>query len=329
MNQITLIGAGLMGLGSGLLTALLFPWLTWAWPLVALLVAAMLWRRAGTGALRLSLALVSFTWALSALNFGPARLNVPEVGGVNVTESSRPLSTLSATGEQLKAWQSARRFHIVNALGTVSIEGGAALGIDIHYRTTRRRARAPDTLRADFDEQTGTLSLIGIDPEASERERRGLSADIVLSVPTDATVSVMTDVGDIEVAALGQATLITGVGDVSAEAIGGDLRATSEVGDIRVHDSRAEIDVRTGVGAATLSFEQPVQASVRARANVGDITLSLPKTSSVALRALSEMQSFSGELERLTPTEARLLLGDESAEVLLQTGVGEIDVTTY
>ena len=328
MNHTTLFGASLLGLGLGLLLATLFSWLALFWPLIALLVAAMLWRQAGTIPLRVALGIVALVWALSSVNFDNERFRVPEVGGVNITENSRVLETLSATNEQLSNWQTAEKFRLVNAVGTVSVEGGE-LAVEVTYRSNRRRARAPERLHATYDEGTLTLTLIGIDPDASERERRGLSADILLKIPTSATLEVMTEVADVEVENVGATILTTTVGNLRAEAIRENLKAVSEAGDIRVHNSQGAVNVRSNVGTLNLSFENSVEAPVKARTRVGDIKLSLPESSNITLRAFSALQSFSGNLERITPNEGRLLLGDERIEISLQTDVGEIDVQTY
>ena len=230
---------------------------------------------------------------------------------------------------QLENWQNASTFKIINAVGTVSIEGGEELSAEILYRTTRRRARTPEHLQASFDKTTRSLTLIGIDPEAGERERRGLSADIILKIPADAAVNVVTEVADINIASVAKANLTTSVGNLRAEAIGGDLQAVSETGDIRVHNSEGAVDVRSNVGSLNLSFDNAVSSPINARTKVGDIMLSLPQTSNVRLRALSELQDFAGDLERVTPSEGRLLLGDEGTEVTLETDVGEIEVRTY
>lgn len=328
MKRNTAVGAALLGLGLGGLSAALFPWLDLSWPLVALLVGVMLWRQAGTLPLRIMLGTVALSWAFSAANLTSERISVPEVGGVNVTEDSRVLTTLTATKKQLAQWQSAERFNVVNAVGTVSIESGE-LGAEVRYRSNRRRATAPQTLRAVFDETTRTLTLTGIDLESSERERRGLSADIVLNVPERATVDVLTEVADITVKGVGDTTLKTTVGNLLAETIKGNLSATSEAGDIRVHNSEGRVDVYSNVGNLSLSFDDLVKAAIDARTRVGDISLSLPEASNVKLHALSALRSFSGDLERVKPNESRLLLGDESIDITLQTDAGEVKVKTY
>lgn len=329
MNRRLWIGATLLGFGLGILLSALFPWLRLFWPLIALLVAAMLWRRAGTPVLRITLSALALSWAFSALNFSSERLSVPEVGGVNVSEDSRVLKTLRASDKQLGNWQNASTFKIINAVGTVSIEGGEELSAEILYRTTRRKAKTPERLVASFDETTRSLTLTGIDPETSERERRGLSADIILKIPADAAVNVVTEVADINVAGVGKTNLTTTVGNLRAEAISGDLQAISEAGDIRVHNSEGAVDVRSNVGNLSLVFENAVESPVKARTRVGDVTLSLPETSNVKLRAFSELHSFSGDLERIKPNEGRLYLGDESTEISLQTDAGEIEVDAY
>lgn len=329
MNRRILIGAALLGLGGGTLLSLLFPLLIPFWPLVALLVLAMLWRRAGTAPLKVALGAVALSWAFSTINFTSERFSVPEVGGVNVSEDSRVLTTLSATDEQLANWKKAQIFKVSNAVGTVSIKSGSKLAVSVQYRANRRRAKTPDSLRATFNEATRTLTLTGVDPEASERERRGLSADIVLQVPAGVNVEVTTEVADISVAGVGKTTLTTTVGNLLTEAISGDLLASSEAGDIRVYNSEGAVDVRSNVGNLSLSFEHATESPVNARTRVGDIALKLPEASNVSLRALSDLRKFSGNLERVTPSEARLLLGDESVDVTLQTDVGEVAVSTY
>ena len=81
MNRRLWVGATLLGFGIGILLSTLFPWLRLFWPLIALLVAAMLWRRAGTPVLRIALSALALSWAFSALNFNSKRFSVPEVGG--------------------------------------------------------------------------------------------------------------------------------------------------------------------------------------------------------------------------------------------------------
>jgi hypothetical protein len=192
--------------------------------------------------------------------------------------------------------------------------------------TAATRVGAPETLQASYNEGTQTLRIIGVDPKLPDNERRGLSADITLSLPKEVMVQVVNDVGDVRVEDMDSLSVETKVGDIEASYLTGKVDLRSDVGDISLDNSPQDTQVRTRVGDISIKLDEALNAPLVAENDVGDIQLSLPDDSNVTITATSSSRSLEGDLERITANEGRLRLGSGDYAVTLSTNVGEVQV---
>jgi DUF4097 and DUF4098 domain-containing protein YvlB len=313
-----LLGAVLIGLGVGLLVNAWFPWLRWAWPLGLIAGGVLLWREIAPMAARVALIVASLTVAIFGSSWG---------WGFDLnTGPGREIAQLESNHVQEELWGGLGRVEILNTVGDISIKNDDQINLDITYHSNRSRAKAPENLQAKFDEASQTLRIIGVDPKLPENERRGLSADISLSLPEGVTVQVVNDVGDIQVEDMGSVSLETRVGDVQASRISGKADIRSEVGDISLENASQDITTRTRVGDISIKLDQALNARLNAENDVGDIKLSLPDDSNITISATSSSRSIEGDLERVTANEGRLRLGSGEFPVELSTNNGEVRV---
>ena len=120
--------------------------------------------------------------------------------------------------------------------------------------------------------------------------------------------------------------LETGVGDLEASGLEGDIEADLGVGEIYIEKVNGSIEVKTGVGKIHLSL---VSGPVNATTGVGEIILTLPSEAAVDLKASSGM----GNIDLDFPLEvkggfmSKVVQGEINGGgplISLETGVGEM-----
>lgn len=306
------LGALLLGAGFGLLLVRVTPPLTLLWPLFVIIVGVMVWRGLGTQILRFTL----LGLALGTLLGGAGRAGF--TGGVVTT-------TYTSSPAEAQGWLEALAVTVVNAVGDVTVQGGAAVP---ELRVVYERGRfgggeVPPGLQVDYHEPTRTLTVTGVEPLA--QGRRGVSARLELRLPEHFAVRVLGQVGDVRVADVAAADVQLSTGDIRLERVAGELRVRTNVGDIDIENSLGPIWAESNVGAVRVLSDRPLAADIAARTDVGDVVLSLPDASSATIRAVSQTRSLSG-LERVTASEGRLRLGAGQAEVDLRTRIGRVEV---
>jgi Putative adhesin len=313
-----ILGAILIGVGLGLLINVWFPWLKWAWPLGLIAGGVLLWREIAPMAARVALIVASLTVGLFGANWG---------WGFNLDfGEGREIALLESNDELENSWQGLERVEILNTVGDIAVESNDTVQLDVTYRSNRPRTKAPEALQIAFNEGTHTLRIIGVDPKLSENERRGMSADIKLSLPEHVVVQVVNDVGDIRVEDMNSVSLETKKGDIKASRIAGKAYVRNDMGDISLEDIEREIEAQTRLGDINIKLDQPLNARLSAKDDVGDIKLSLPDDSNVTVTATSSTRGLGGDLERVTANEGRLRLGSGEFSVELSTNVGDISV---
>jgi hypothetical protein len=300
MKRNVTLGALLIGVGAGLLINTWFPGLRFLWPLGLIAGGVLLWREVGPYSARVALIAGSLT--------------IPFFGGVGWGGSwdismgnGRELASLESSDDNEEAWAGLERLLIVNTVGDIVVEGNDELDIEIIYRGNRR-TETPESLQADYDPDSRTLRIIGVDPKLPERERRNVSADITVSVPENVQVEVVNAVGDVTLTDVQSVAVETNVGDVRLENIVGSIKTTTNQGDI------------------VMDLSESVNTSIRALTDVGDISLELPDDSNVTVTATSDSRDLEGDLDKLTGNEGRLRLGSGEFPVELKTHVGGITV---
>lgn len=301
MKRNLTLGALLIGIGAGLLVNNAFPGLRFLWPLGLIAGGVLLWREVGPYSARVALI--------------AAALTIPVFGGFGWGGFSweigegRELASFESSDEDEEAWVSVERLLIVNTVGDIVVEGDDEVDVEVMYRGNRRAENVlPETLLADYDQDSRTLRVIGVDPKLSENERRNLSADIVVSVPENVHVEVVSTAGDTTISSIASTILENNVGDINLENISGEIEATTNTGDI------------------SMDLGESVNAPINASTNVGDITLELESDSNVNITATSTTRDLSGDLDKVTGNEGRLRLGSGEYNVDLSTNVGGIRV---
>ncbi len=313
-----LLGAALIGLGIGLLVNVWFPWLRWAWPLGLIAGGVLLWREIAPMAARVALIVASLTVAIFGSSWG---------WGFDLnTGPGREIAHLESSGDQESLWAGLERVEILNTVGDISIKDDEAIELDLTYHSNRSKAKAPETLQATFNEENQTLRIIGVDPKLPESERRGISADITLSLPEGVLIQVVNDIGDIQVEDMGSVSLETRIGDIQASRISGKANIHSDVGDISLENTTQDIKISTRVGDINIKLDEALNAQLEAKSDVGDIRLSVPDDSNITISATSSSRSIEGDLERVTANEGRLRLGSGEFLVELSTHNGEVSV---
>ena len=323
MNRTSAFGAVLLGLGLGILLSRLLPGSTWLWPFGLILAGLLMWRRLGAAILPPLLIAISLVLAVS----GGARM-LPRLDSLATGGEGRVLGSFESSGAQEEAWREAQRVVVLNSVGDIRVSAADELNVRVSYRRSRGRNRAPEALQASYDPISRTLSVIGLEPSLPENARRGLSAEMELSLPAGVQLEASTEVGTLEVSGMGDTSLSTRVGDISASDVSGDLSARSDVGSVTITNAARAVTARTRVGSLTLMFDAPLGAALQAETDVGDVSLSLPAASNVTVRAVSQLRNFAGDLERVTASERRLNLGAGEHQVSLSSRVGKIEVRT-
>lgn len=319
MNRTERIGAILLAIGLGLLLARALPGLAAWWPLGLVAAGFLLWR-AGSQLATTTLIALSLTLAIAGpgLNW-LANWTAPGGGQVVATHQSN--------AGVAREWAEVELLRVVNAVGDIQITGEAAEpSVSITYRRQQAGGRVPSELQARYDATTRTLTVIGLDPDAPESDRRGLNAAITIAVPSTVAVQVENHVGKVTIAKVAAAEVINHVGEVSLERVRGAVSATNEVGTIRITEVYGPINANTSVGDIRLNFDQSVNYPIAARTDVGSVTLLIPTTSNVEIRATSRMRNLSGDLQTVIATEGRLRLGTGENIVELAANVGGIEV---
>lgn len=316
MKRNLTLGALLIGVGAGLLVNNWFPGLRFLWPLGLIAGGVLLWREAGPYVARIALIAASLAVALFG-GFGWS-------WNVNIG-NGRELSRLESSDEDEASWQGLERLLIVNTGGDIQVEGDDELDIEVIYRGNRR-SEVPEALQADYDADTRTLRIIGVDPKLPERDRRNLNADMLISVPENVHVEVITNLGDISVAEVAEVTLETNLGDIHTSDITGKASLRSDAGDLRLENILGSIEASTNNGDITIDLPEPLETSLTASTDLGDINLELESDSNVSITATSDSRDLSGDLDKLTSDEGRLRLGSGEHPVTLTTRMGGITV---
>lgn len=324
MNRTERIGAVLFAIGLGLLIVNALPGVATWWPLGLIAAGLLLWRGPASQLVTTVLIALSVTLALAGL--GLAGFSSLSLGGLS-SDSGRVVATYQSSAGMAREWAEVETLRIRNAVGNVQVTGEAAEpSVAITYRRTQAGGRVPGELQARYDPTTRTLTVIGLDPAAGERDRRGLSANVTVAVPSRVTVQVENHVGKVTVSKVAGVEVSNNVGEVQLRRIGGAVVATNDVGAVRVEDAYGPINVSTRVGDVRLSFDQPVSYAISARTDVGEVILLIPTGSNVEIRATSRMRNLSGDLQTVTATEGRLRLGAGENAVELASNVGGVEV---
>ncbi|MGL4608908.1 MAG: DUF4097 family beta strand repeat-containing protein [Trueperaceae bacterium] len=315
MKQTKTLGAILIGLGVGLLINSWFPGLRWLWPFGLIVGGILLWRDLGPYGLRVGLT--------------AAALAIPLLGGVtwpSLESGNRELARYESSDEDEAAWEGLERLLIVNTSGDIEVERGNDLEVEVSYHSYRRNAYTPERLLSDYNNNTNTLRIFGIDPTLSEREKRGLRSDIRIYVPERILVEVVNDTGDIEVSGVSEVKLETGTGNIEVQNIANKTAIQTDTGSISIENARGPIAARSDTGSITIELEDEILHDLSASTDTGKISLSLPKESDVTVNATSETHQFSDNFENITASEGKLRLGSGEHTVTLSTDTGSIVV---
>ncbi len=321
MNRAERMGTILLAIGLGLLLARALPGVAAWWPLGLVSAGFLLWRRAASQLATTALIALSLTLALA----GPG-LNWL-AGWTAASDGGQVVAIHQSNSGMAREWVEVELLRVVNDLGDIQITGEAAEpSVGVTYRRQQAGGRVPGELQARYDAATRTLTVIGLDPDAPERDRRGLNAAITIAVPSTVAVQVENRVGKVTIARVAAAEVSNNVGEVQLKRVGGAVLVTNDVGTIRIEDAYGRVEAGTRVGDIRLSFEQPVNHPIAARTDVGGVTLLIPIASNVEIRATSRMRNLSGDLQTIIATEGRLRLGMGENTVDLAASVGGIEV---
>jgi hypothetical protein len=143
----------------------------------------------------------------------------------------------------------------------------------------------------------------------------GCVVSVRIEVPRGAALRVVSGVGDIRAENIGGAVdLKSGVGDLRALGVRGALRLDASTGDIHVDSPAPTIDARTGTGDIELTATRP--AAVTARSAVGDIVVVVPDVTYAA-----DVRSDAGDVKDLVRHDAasprRLMVKSDAGSVIV------------
>jgi DUF4097 and DUF4098 domain-containing protein YvlB len=310
MNPKALIGAAILGIGSGLLLDKLFP-VGWFWPFGLILAGLLFWRQTASWSLRTALLTASLVLALQGLE------------ALVFSGQNALLARFESTAEQEQTWQAVEHVEVLNSTGDIVLQGGNSLHLKVSYHGSKRGAKPPAALQVDYDSSSRTLTIKGVNPTWPLQQRRELSAELELFLPEGVSLKVHNKLGDIQASSFAEAILSTDIGQISTKDIAGKLVIKSDVGSIEVAASGAA-ELQTRVGSIALSCEEPVAQPLSLKTDLGNISIALPAESNVMIQAHSKLRQFKGDLERLTATEAQLRLGAGEYPVRLEANVGEV-----
>ncbi|MBS3967417.1 MAG: hypothetical protein KGZ60_09215 [Truepera sp.] len=321
MNRTERIGAMLLAIGLGLLLARALPGVAAWWPLGLVVAGFLLWRGVALQLVTTTLIALSLTLAVA----GPGLHWL--AGWMAASDRGQVVATHQSSPSMAREWAEVELLRVVNAVGDIQIAGDASEpSVSITYRRQQAGGRVPGELQARYDATTRTLTVIGLDPAAPERDRRGLSAVITIAVPSQVAVQVENQVGKVTIARVAAAAVSNHTGEVQVRRIVGAVTATNDRGAIRIEDAYGPVSASTRVGDVRLSFDQPVNHSIAARTDVGSVTLLIPTASNVEIRATSRTRNLSGDLQTVIATEGRLRLGVGENIVELAANEGGIEV---
>lgn len=286
MNRTERIGAILLAIGLGLLIARALPGVAAWWPLGLVAAGFLLWREAASQLVITILIALSLTLAVA----GPGLNRLED--WTTALGDGQVVATHQSNPGMAREWAEVELLRVVNAVGNIQIVGEATEpSVTITYRRQGAGGRVPRELQVSYDATTRTLTVIGLDPAVPEGDRRGLTAEITVAVPTRTAVQVENHAGKVTVAKVGAVAVINDDGTIRIEDAYGPVNASTRVGDIR------------------LSFDQPVNHPIAARTGRGRVALLIPTASNVEIRATSRTRNLSGDLQTVIATEGRLRLG--------------------
>ena len=150
------------------------------------------------------------------------------------------------------------------------------------------------------------------------------SGELRAVVPTGTAVDARTSNGDVEASGLDGAELRSENGDVVAQAIGGDVLATSSNGDLVLADVGGDVEARTSNGDVEASR---VEGRVTARSSNGDVAASdvgagvLARTSNGSV----DVSTVGGEVEAQS-SNGRVEVAGAAGDVLARTSNGSATV---
>lgn len=174
---------------------------------------------------------------------------------------------------------------IENDVGDVTVLADASA---TEFRAELRKVgkgRSPADAEEALSEIEITFAPSADDPDVLEasvwhpRSRRGkqYQVDWVITTPADISLSLVNDVGEIDVAGIGYgATIRNDVGDITAKEIGGGLTITSDVGDVRASAS-GPIEIKSDVGDVRVEALDAGAEVITVRTDVGDALVILPR----------------------------------------------------
>lgn len=182
-------------------------------------------------------------------------------------------------------------------VGDVELTGtdGTAVTVEAELRT-RRSERALDRIDVRTDVAEGVLT-VAAEADTGFVFSGGTSVDFRIGVPTGGDAGVAVE------------AVTTGVGDVTASGVGGDLRVETGTGDVEVDGLEGYLDARTDVGEVTA---RAVTGLDRVRTDVGDVDVECP-----AMRTDVTVRADVGDVQIRAPStlDATLDLATEVGEV--------------
>jgi hypothetical protein len=324
MNRTERIGAILLAIGLGLLIARALPGVAAWWPLGLVAAGFLLWREAASQLATTTLIALSLTLAVA----GPGLNWLDRLEGwTTALGDGQVVATHQSSPNLAREWAEVELLRVVNAVGNIQIVGEATEpSVTITYRRQGAGGRVPGELQVSYDVTTRTLTVLGLDPAVPEGDRRGLTADITVAVPSRVAVRVENHEGKVTIARVAAAEVSNHTGEVQVRRIVGAVTATNDRGAIRIEDAYGPVSASTRLGDVRLSFDQPVNHPIAARTDVGSVTLLIPTASNVEIRATSRTRNLSGDLQTVIATEGRLRLGVGENIVELAANEGGIEV---
>ena len=208
---------------------------------------------------------------------------------------------------------------VTNRAGSITIEGGRGSEVQV----TGEIGRNVEEVIVERDGDVVTIEV-----KAPKKEKRGVEADLEITVPAGSSLKVEGVSVDIEVTGVeGEQRLDTVSGDIETQAFGSDVKADTVSGDVEIEGNGSEIEVvgETVSGDVRLSN---VAGEAKAESVSGDVSIEGSKLDRADIETVSGDVTFESELRAGGRLHAEAVSGD--IEIEFEGGIaGRFEIDTH